>query len=215
MYKQKFALNVEGRDFFVGDLHGAYDKFNDALKAVNFDESVDRIFSVGDLIDRGSKSLACLKLIDRPWFHAILGNHEEFMLAYPNMFDVWMGNGGHWATPLIDTGEIWKWQERLTQLPLVIEVEAKWGKVGVVHAESAPSWLHNSEAFRNDNLWARKKHYAKDETRIKDIDVVVVGHTPQQDVKVLGNVVYIDTGACWSDGKVTLMPIDWLEYLKN
>ncbi|WP_156411270.1 hypothetical protein [Alishewanella sp. WH16-1] len=48
-----FAKNTKGRDFFVGDVHGRNDLLSKCLTCVNFNKSTDRIFSVGDLSDRG------------------------------------------------------------------------------------------------------------------------------------------------------------------
>lgn len=63
-----FKENTNGRDFVVGDLHGCFKEFVEKLKEINFDYSTDRMFSVGDLIDRGEDSIKCLRLIKTPWF---------------------------------------------------------------------------------------------------------------------------------------------------
>ena len=39
------------------------------------------------------------------------------------------------------------------------------------------------------------------------IDYVIVGHTPVEDVTVLDNIVYIDTGAVY-DGSLTILSVD-------
>lgn len=101
---KKFKANKIGRDFIIGDLHGCYDKLMDKLNHVNFDETKDRLFSVGDLIDRGPDSFKCAELIYEPWFHAVQGNHERMA------FNTWLGtysmfhssydffrNGGAWT----------------------------------------------------------------------------------------------------------------------
>jgi len=72
--------NNIGKDYVVGDLHGCFDLLNRLMEHVNFDESCDRLFSVGDLIDRGPDSLFCLEFLDEPWFYAVKGNHELMML---------------------------------------------------------------------------------------------------------------------------------------
>ncbi|MCW8994392.1 MAG: protein phosphatase, partial [Psychromonas sp.] len=51
-----YQQNDQGRDFFVGDIHGKYGLLMLALSNVNFNANVDRLFSVGDLIDRGEAS---------------------------------------------------------------------------------------------------------------------------------------------------------------
>ena len=42
-----FGPNEKGRDFGIGDLHGCIALLEKLLVNINFDESVDRIFSVG------------------------------------------------------------------------------------------------------------------------------------------------------------------------
>ena len=42
---------------------------------------------------------------------------------------------------------------------------------------------------------------------MKGIDYVVVGHTPVEDVTVLDNIVYIDTGAVY-DGALTILSVN-------
>ncbi|MGL9724118.1 metallophosphoesterase [Sodalis sp. (in: enterobacteria)] len=32
---------------------------------------------LGDLIDRGPQSEACLPLLENPWFRSVRGNHEQ------------------------------------------------------------------------------------------------------------------------------------------
>jgi len=50
---QYLFINKKGRDFVCGDIHGCFDQLEEKLSQVNFDKSTDRLFCVGDLIDRG------------------------------------------------------------------------------------------------------------------------------------------------------------------
>lgn len=74
--------NEAGRDFVVGDLHGCWVMLDRLLARAGFDPAVDRLFSVGDLIDRGPDSMGCLALLQEPWFHAVRGNHEAMLLDF-------------------------------------------------------------------------------------------------------------------------------------
>ena len=56
-------LNRHGRDYVIGDLHGQWQALQRALGEVAFDPARDRLFSVGDLADRGPDSLRCLQII--------------------------------------------------------------------------------------------------------------------------------------------------------
>lgn len=77
---RQLPSNDQGKDFIVGDIHGCLTLLLRLLDAVNFDKSRDRLFSVGDLIDRGPHSLECLYLSASPWFYAVQGNHEQLLL---------------------------------------------------------------------------------------------------------------------------------------
>ena len=74
---RRHEANLSGRDFVVGDLHGCVDALRYLLREIVFDPACDRLFSVGDLIDRGRHSEQALALLDKPWFFPVLGNHEE------------------------------------------------------------------------------------------------------------------------------------------
>jgi serine/threonine protein phosphatase 1 len=74
--------NQLGKDYIVGDLHGCFELLDRLLKAVHFDKNKDRLFSVGDLADRGPDSLRCIQLLDEAWFYAVQGNHELMMLDF-------------------------------------------------------------------------------------------------------------------------------------
>ncbi len=74
--------NTSGRDFAVGDLHGCRAMLDTLLAHAAFDRQKDRLFSVGDLVDRGPDSMGCLALIGEPWFFPVLGNHDAMLLAW-------------------------------------------------------------------------------------------------------------------------------------
>jgi serine/threonine protein phosphatase 1 len=132
-----FPANTAGRDFVVGDLHGCILLLEDTLDYLNFDETKDRLFSVGDLGDRGPDSPACMELMFQPWFHAVRSNHGDLMSAWvdgePMGVYNWMPNGGQWATE-IDPALLEKYAEADKALPYLITVEGP-RKFHVIHAE--------------------------------------------------------------------------------
>ena len=77
----ELPINTQGHDFVVGDLHGCRHLLEAQLQSLGFNAAVDRVISVGDLIDRGPDSWNTLRLIEEPWFHFVLGNHEEMLLG--------------------------------------------------------------------------------------------------------------------------------------
>lgn len=134
-----YETNTIGRDFVVGDLQGCYDELMGALKGVNFDQTKDRLFCVGDLIDRGPKSLECANLIYEPWFHATMGNHEQMMIMSrlhnrSDYHDMWINHGGLWHV----SEEEWLVKDiakSFVDLPFVISIGNGENRFNIVHAE--------------------------------------------------------------------------------
>ena len=217
---KKLKNNTVGKDFFVGDIHGCYEQLMEALEKIKFNPDVDRLISVGDLVDRGPDSVKCLNLLKETWFHAVSGNHEDMMIkSFRREWPThnYIQNGGKWFFHLP-----YEEQEQLvlladTKMPLVIEVETNIGTIGVIHANAPDDWqkyhrLNDDEDFFDDALvedtiWGRRRIYGNQSGRVKGIDYVVVGHTPVEDVTVLENIVYIDTGAVYNNS-LTILSVD-------
>lgn len=206
-----FEKNYAGRDFVVGDIHGCFSLLEKELEEINFNYNTDRLFSVGDLVDRGPESERCIEFLEKPWFHAILGNHEVMVMQY---FDnCWpennyILNGGEWFVKL-DQNKRDLYNEVFKLLPYAIEIQDTWntGKVGLVHAECPVDgwdnfksqllmWETREPDFDiQECVWARKRINKKDESIVAGINHIFVGHTPVNKPSRLGNHIYIDTGA--------------------
>ena len=134
-----YETNLVGRDFVCGDLHGCYEDLMKALDLLGFNRLIDRLFSVGDLIDRGPDSLQCAALIYEIWFILVPGNHEQLMVASTldnssRHTDCWNDNGGIWHHSE-DKTELKQLSELMKDLPLVITVGSGEARFNIVHAE--------------------------------------------------------------------------------
>jgi serine/threonine protein phosphatase 1 len=205
----------------IGDLHGELGKLSSALESVNFDFSIDRLFALGDIVDRGPDSIECLKLIKKPWFHTVLGNHESMMMTTVlNNCDgnTWYDNGGEWARD-IPTDFLYDYALDLEELPYTITVETKGGSVGLCHAQPPTrDWKdvdHLTIYEREVVLWSRAmsnmagKGHAASRTKIKNVDKVYCGHTVFPEVTEMGNITFMDTGCGFAKGKLTILEISW------
>jgi len=69
--------------YAVGDIQGCYDPLSRLLDQVNFDTSRDTLLCVGDLVNRGPKSLKTLRLLKslKHQCISVLGNHDIHLLA--------------------------------------------------------------------------------------------------------------------------------------
>jgi serine/threonine protein phosphatase 1 len=213
--------NTEGRDFVVGDIHGEYEKLMKGLDDLGFDKTKDRLFSVGDLVDRGPRSLDVLKLIKEPWFFAVVGNHEDMMFevvlgdSYSGERS-WYMNGGEWGMK-VNQDEL----KEITQyayenLPLAIQINRPEGNIGVIHASPPVEWSAENIAYKCMRvMWDRTFLYSfkSDPKKVNvphlpEIVKLYMGHTPSDQPYVFWDGMYnwIDTGACFG-GKLTILEI--------
>jgi serine/threonine protein phosphatase 1 len=177
------------------------------------------MYSVGDLIDRGDKSLECLELIYETWFHSIYANHEQLMIEAlignnENMLDSWIYNGGMWkyshdSNFLKDIS-----QHIVDKIPYIRVIGKNSDKrVNIVHAELYQN-IYTMKLFtdediddwqfknQEDNLvWGRriiemKQYYSK--IKRPELSITYCGHTPVEIPIQIMNHRYIDTGAVFA-----------------
>ena len=69
--------------YAIGDIQGCYDSFQRLLEKVDFSPENDQLWLVGDLVNRGKKSLKTLRFVKSLGDSAItvLGNHDVSLLA--------------------------------------------------------------------------------------------------------------------------------------
>ncbi|MET0846522.1 MAG: metallophosphoesterase [Pseudomonas sp.] len=222
---KRFAANMAGRDFAVGDIHGHFTRLQAALDAARFNPTVDRLFSVGDLIDRGPECRDALDWLAKPWFHAVCGNHDDYVVHFDTCdVDSWIFNGGSWFTQL-SLSEQKEFAARFAELPIAIEVETAQGLIGIVHADCPfPSWEQLRNELQSPDssqrlkqvqircLWSRSRLEQREIQGVAGLRALVVGHSPILVPVRLGNVIHIDTAGWRPDvGYFTLLNLETLE----
>lgn len=220
---RSFTKNENGIDYVLGDIHGRFDLVYENLKEVKFDPTKDRLFCVGDLIDRGPYSKHVVQFLKLPFVHAIKGNHEDMLLEYyetypqatdEDFYNVGVTNGMTWFldNTLEERKEI---LHALSNLPLIIEIDSDRGLIGLVHADVPKnmSWSIFKEEVEANNkvvietaLWGRNRITNNVQQDIEGLGRLYVGHTVQNQIKKFGNVVALDTGAVF-DRHLTMVNV--------
>lgn len=124
--------------YAIGDIQGAYDELQALLGEIGFDVATDRLWLVGDLVNRGPRSAEVLRFVRGLGERAItvLGNHDMHLLAVAagareaNPHDTF-----HDVLSAPDRDELMAW---LRQRPLMHHDPALG--YTMVHAGLAPQW---------------------------------------------------------------------------
>lgn len=122
--------------YAIGDVQGCYKTLKRLLKRISFDRKHDRIFLVGDLVNRGPDSLDVLRWVSDQGSHviAVLGNHDLHLLAIS--MDVANGKKEKTLQKILrakDRDDLLDW---LRHRPLMV----REGCVVFVHAGLLPAW---------------------------------------------------------------------------
>lgn len=191
--------------YVFSDVHGHFETLDRLLERVS-PASTDRIFMLGDMIDRGPDPMAVVKCCRQlPNTTVLMGNHEDLMLSYyanPDSASAqlnWEINGagptqqGLRELPATERVELARW---LFTLPLYAQTEVGGRRYLLVHAGIDPRQLPKvlpavwtaaavddvvCNQYRNDLMWIREDFWGAPTGLINDRGegpIVIAGHTP-------------------------------------
>jgi len=122
--------------YAIGDIQGCHDEFVQLLALTGFDRRHDRLWLVGDLVNRGPGSLAVLREVKAMGESAItvLGNHDFHLLRLAAGYG--KEHDGDTLREILDAPDREELVEWLAQRPLVHR-EGRWL---MVHAGLIPGW---------------------------------------------------------------------------
>lgn len=145
--------------YAIGDIQGCYDELRDLLARLNFKPGRDRLWLVGDLVNRGPKSLEVLRFVKQLGgvVDCVLGNHDLRLLAeHVGARQTRPGSSLQAVLSAPDREELIDW---LRRLPLLHHDDALG--YTMVHAGLAPQWdLNTARACaREVERWLRGPDY--------------------------------------------------------
>ncbi|MDI9818054.1 MULTISPECIES: symmetrical bis(5'-nucleosyl)-tetraphosphatase [unclassified Legionella] len=177
-------------DYAIGDVQGCYEPLQRLLEHIDFDEKRDRLWFVGDLVNRGPQSLEVLRFVKNlPLTPRItLGNHDLHLLN--KLFAAHPKENQDDSLQLIlaadDREELGHW---LRKQAILIHDDAL--NILICHAGIAPVW----------DL-AQAKHLAH------ELEMVLAGNDYQHFLTQM----YGNQPDCWSDD---LLGIERLRVITN
>ena len=214
-----FGFNQAGRDLVVGDVHGCFRTLDRALAELDFDTSRDRLFGVGDLVNRGPHSEDALSWLETRFAGVTLGNHERAVRAWfrgpnrdkPQGMMRWLQD--------IPRADYRRWWKAFSAMPVALTIETRHGPVGIVHAEVPhPVWCNALALFDGGSVVAldvallgfEDKELAEHARHqpVEGLRALVHGHFIVPSVTTTANRWNIDTGAGFSTGQLSIIEVN-------
>jgi bis(5'-nucleosyl)-tetraphosphatase (symmetrical) len=122
--------------YAIGDIQGCFHELSGLLRQIHFDEGQDTLWCVGDLVNRGPRSLTTLRFLRNLGVRVkvVLGNHDLHLLA------VYYGVKGFYSDDTIqDILEAPDREDLIEWLRVQPLIHIDQGYV-MVHAGFCPSW---------------------------------------------------------------------------
>jgi bis(5'-nucleosyl)-tetraphosphatase (symmetrical) len=122
--------------YAIGDVQGCYDELQELLRRFSYDKSSDRLWFVGDLVNRGPKSVEVLRFVRDLGARAVvvLGNHDLHLVAQHEGFE--RPHKGDTFADVLDAPDARELVAWLRTRPMM---HAE-GSYAMVHAGLLPQW---------------------------------------------------------------------------
>ena len=193
--------------FACSDLHGCWQQWEAIQK---FCKDSDKIYVLGDCIDRGSDPIGVLKsVLADPRATLICGNHEDMMMqaleeeqlyGYSDYWMwIWFNNGGRitynqWQ----EDGMDYSWVQKIRELPTYAKYTNENGiNIVMTHSGAVPKAGHDvSSLSRKTQIWDRD--HLSDKFWHRDAnEISLFGHTPTLVLPEYLDVGEVEPGAMW------------------
>ncbi|MGQ4648433.1 metallophosphoesterase [Lyngbya aestuarii] len=166
------------RCIVIGDVHGHYDSLLRLLDAVA-PSAEDKVYFLGDLIDRGPQSAKVVSFVKQSPYFCLLGNHEQMLLelydddeVYEPALQAWLHGGGRTTLQSYGKGGVLKEHiEWMRTLPTYIDL----GDIWLVHAGVHPR-MPIEKQTPEQFCWIRDEFHGMREPYFPD-KLIITGHT--------------------------------------
>jgi len=78
---KNYNHNKSGNTYAIGDVQGCFAGLMELLEKIDFNPRIDKLIFLGDVVNRGDKSLQTLDFIYKNNHQMVLGNHDYHLLA--------------------------------------------------------------------------------------------------------------------------------------
>ncbi|GLX82841.1 symmetrical bis(5'-nucleosyl)-tetraphosphatase [Thalassotalea eurytherma] len=144
--------------YIVGDIQGCHKELKALLEKAKFDKNKDQLWSAGDIVARGSDSLATIEFLQSlgDSFNSVLGNHDLHLMSI--YYGIKKAKKSDKLDNLLASKNINSIIEWLAQFPLMLPLPD--GKSYLSHAGISPQWTL-TQAIENAQF-VEKRLRAKD-----------------------------------------------------
>src|SRR5665647_3604625 len=196
------------RIFAIGDIHGCNDAFQQMLFVEIKIKKQDKIYCIGDYIDRGPESKGVIDTIislrEKGYhIHALRGNHEQMMMDSEQgeeSFEQWYINGGNTTLKSFEVDTYTAMPEKYKQFFLNTKYYISANDYIFVHA-GLNFWRNNIYEDKDAMLWIRDFN---PQQNVLGNKILIHGHTPKSLHYILnqkGNCINIDGGCVFNGHK--------------
>ncbi len=140
------------RTFVIGDLQGCYDPLVKLLEKIEYNPNNDHLWFVGDVINRGPKSLECLRFVKETVLAGrgkmVLGNHDFHLLAAYSGLEKYKSKSDT-LDDILEAEDCDQLVDWLRHQPLIVKHPVY--EAAMVHAGIPPQWtVTQAQAYASE-----------------------------------------------------------------
>ncbi len=127
--------------YVIGDLQGCYDELQVLLRQIDYQPEQDHLWFIGDIVNRGPKSLECLRFVktlqEQGRAEMVLGNHDFHLLAAYSGLKRFQSKSDT-LDPIFEASDAAELMNWLRKQPLMVSHPVY--EAVMVHAGIPPQW---------------------------------------------------------------------------